>query len=254
MRKVKKTIFLVLAMFILILNVKGTACGYEEKAKLNNEVANVKVNYEIKERVLDKSEYSISDALLGTEYEDEYEATSEYIQANLLNLTENMYVVVSNDFDKEEKLYQYSDTDKGSISIPWLQIDEIVTFTFKVYASDTTGCDGNLLKTLTLKLPRYNDYSTYDICNNFPEYYLCQRYVTYEEVGFDVFMDKVFKEADKKQAKEKEEEEKNSKWYNKAKNYVVEHKVPFIIGGCVLVVAGGATTFIIIRKRRRGVI
>ena len=41
--------------------------GYEEKAKLNNEITNVKANYEIKERVMNKDEYTISDALIGTE-------------------------------------------------------------------------------------------------------------------------------------------------------------------------------------------
>ena len=50
---------------------------------------------------MNKDEYTISDALIGTEYEDTYEATTEYIQVNILNLTENMYVEVTNDYNDD---------------------------------------------------------------------------------------------------------------------------------------------------------
>lgn len=255
MQKFKRKIFFVISLFAIVFNVKGaTTCGYEEKAKLNNEVANLKANYEIKTRVLDESEYDIPDALLGTEAEKTYVATTEYIQVNFLNLTENMYVEVSNDYNKDVKIINYSDTNNGTITFDWSEIYDLVTFTFQVYASDNTGCKGSKLKKITLALPRYNDYSTYGMCNNLPDFYLCQKYVTYEEVGFDVFVSTMFKEVDKKIEKENKEKEENSKWYNQIKNFIVEHKTPFIIGGIVLVVGGSATAFIIIKRRRRSII
>ncbi len=254
MNKLKKKAFIAFSSMFMLANVNAATCGYEEKAKLNNEIANVKSNYEIKERTMSKDEYSISDALLGTEYEDSYESTTEYIQVNILNLTENMYVEISNDYNDEVAVYQYSDTQNGNISFNWQEIDELVTYTIKVYASDKTGCEGSVLKTLYQALPRYNDYSTYDICKNIPDYYLCQRYVTYEDVGFDVFTERVFNEVEKKLQKEEQQTKENEKWYKKVQNFVKEHKVPFIIGGVVLVVAAGGTTFVIIKKRRRSII
>ena len=57
------------------------------------------------------------------------------------------------------------------------------------------------------------------------------------------------------QVKVSEEETKeNEKWYKKVQNFIVKHKVPFIIGGTILVVAVGSTTYIIIKKRRRSII
>ena len=51
-----------------------------------------------------------------------------------------------------------------------------------------------------------------------------------------------------------EEEKKNNKWYKKTIDFIVEHKVPFIIGGVTLVVVAGGATYIIIKKRRRSII
>ena len=249
----KKVTIIAISSLFLLSNVKGTTCNYEEKATLNNEISNVKTNYEIKERVLDKSEYEIPDALLGTEYEDTYVATEDYIVLNILNLTENMYVEVSNDLDDEVKIYQYSDTNNGNIAIERYNLIHIVNYTVKVYASSATGCEGNLLRTLSQKLPRDNEYSSYSICSVIPEYYLCQRYVTFDDVGFDTFINKTSKEIEKQEEKEKQEKD-NDKWYEKAIDFVKEHKVPFIIGGVGVIVIAGGTTFVIIKKRRRSVI
>ena len=253
MNKLKKTAFIAFSSMFMLANVNAATCGYEEKAKLNNEIANVKSNYEVKERVLNKDEYFISDALLGTEYEDSYEAKTDYIQVNILNLTENMYVEITNDYNDDIVVYHYSDTQNGNISFDWNDVGTLITYTIKVYASSSTGCEGSVLKTLYQALPRYNDYSTYDICKNIPDYYLCQRYVTYEDVGFDNFIEQNSKQVEKKLEKEEKTTE-NEKWYKKVQNFVKEHKVPFIIGGVVLVVAAGGTTFVIIKKRRRSVI
>ena len=253
MHSFKKSAIIAFSSLFLLTNVNAATCGYEEKAKLNSEITNVKTNYEIKERVLDKSEYSVPDSLVGTEYEDTYVATTEYIQVNILNLTENMYVEVTNDYNDERVVYQYSDTTKGNISFNWERIIKLVTYTIKVYASDETGCSGTLLKTITQKLPRFNEYSDYSVCNNLPDYYLCQRFVTYEPVDFGTFSKRMTTEVEKKLQKDEEEKE-NEKWYNKVIKFVSDNKVWFITGGIILIIGAGTTTFIIIKKRRRDII
>lgn len=253
MNSLKKSAIIAFSSLFLLGNVNAATCGYEEKAKLNSEIVNVKANYEIKERILDKSEYSVPDALIGTEYEDSYVATTEYIQVNILNLTENMYVEVTNDYNDDRTVYQYKDAKDGNISFDWHEINDLITYTIKVYASSETECDGTLLKTISQKLPRFNEYSDYSICNNFSEYYLCQRYVTYEKVDFNSFAKRMNEETEKK-IKEDEQKNQNEKWYKKVQAFIAEHKIPFIIGGVILVVAIGGTTFIIIKKRRRNII
>lgn len=248
----KKSAIIAFSSLFLLTNVNAATCGYEEKAKLNNEITNVKANYEIKERVMNKDEYTVPDAIAGTEYEDSYVATTEYIQVNILNLTENMYVEVTNDYDNERKVYQYSDTTNGNISFDWHQIGDLVTYTIKVYASSTTSCSGTILKTITQKLPRYNEYSDYNVCDGFSKYYLCQRFVTYEPVDFETFSNKISTEIEKKI--KKDEEVNGDKWYNEVIKFISDNKVWFITGGIILVVGIGSTTFIIIKNRRREII
>ena len=254
MGKFRKFILSILSFVLIIGNAKAAACDYEEKAQLNKEAANVKANYEIKERILDPSEYTIPDAILGTEAEATYVAKTDYIQVNILNITKNMYVEVTNDKNSESKTYTYADVKDGNISFDWYNIGELVKYTIKVYASSETGCNGNTLKTLYVSLPRYNDYSTYNICSKVPEYYMCQEYVTYEDTGYSTFVKRVKEEVTKKEEKEKEEQERKSKWYNKMFDFIKDHKTAFIVGGITLVVVAGGATYIIIKKRRRSII
>ena len=65
MKKVKFLVTSVLSFMLLTSSVYA-ACNYEEKAKLNNESANVKANYEIKERKLTKDAVSYTHLTLPT--------------------------------------------------------------------------------------------------------------------------------------------------------------------------------------------
>lgn len=246
MANIKKILVVIIAFFVFLDTSKAVSCSYKEQAQLNSEVANIKSNYEIKERILDKSEYSPPDGA-----DEGYVAKSDYIKANILNLTENTYIEVTNDYNGDVLKYSYSDTKDGNISFDWFNISEVVKFTIKVYASSETGCEGSLLKTIYLTLPRYNDYSAYDICNSIPNYYLCERYVTYDEVSYDKFYTSVSKEVTKV---EEEKIEENKKWYEKTWDFVKENKWYFLAGGVVLVGVAGGAAIVIIRKRRRSII
>ena len=54
MGKFRKVSLFMLSFVILMSVPKAATCSYEEQAKLNNEASNVKANYEIKERILNK--------------------------------------------------------------------------------------------------------------------------------------------------------------------------------------------------------
>ena len=252
MYNIKKYALVAFSSLILMTNIKAATCGYEEKAKLNNEIANVKANYEIKERIMDPSEYVVPDALTEEEAAN-YVAKQEYFQINILNLTENITAEVTNNLNNDKLTYDYTTDNKGNISFNQMDLDELITYTIKFYASKNTGCEGSVLKTLYVKMPRYNSYSTYSFCKNIPDYYMCQKYVTYEEKDFDTFYNRVTAEINKKIDKDKSNEE-NQKWYKKVFGFIKEHKVEFIAGGAVLIIVTGGVTYIIIKKRRRSII
>ena len=252
MKKVKFLVTSVLSFMLLTSSVYA-ACNYEEKAKLNNESANVKANYEIKERELTKDEYTAPPDAIPIDEQDSYVPKTEYIEVNILNLIENLYVTVKNDVTKDVKTYYYTDATNGNIKFNWNEIGSIVNYTIKVMASSSSDCNGQTLRTLYLTLPRYNEYSEYDVCDRIPDYYMCQRFVTYDDFKYDDFTENVTKEiADRN--KKNEEKKENNKWYKKVGKFISDHKTAFIIGGISLVVVAGGATYIIIKKRRRSII
>lgn len=251
MHRIKRWLFGVIMVTLFIPKVGAVSCENEKKAQYNREVSNVSVNYEIKEEVVEDA--AVPDSLLGTEYEDQYQYIQEYIQVNILNITENMYVEVTNDVNDDEVTYQYSDTTDGTLSFEWREIGTLIKYTIKVYTSEGTDCGGNLLRTLSIQLPRYNMYSEFAICNQVTDYTPCDRFVFSEDIEEGTFMKNIRKEIEKEEQK-KQEEEENQKWYNKVSNFIKEHKVFFIVTGGILVVAAGTAAVVIIRKRRRSII
>ena len=249
MRKIKYLCFSLFIFLFATSFVGAATCGYEEKAKLNNEVGSVKANYEII-RTID-SQAGKPDYIVGTDEEDDYVAYKELIKINILNLTDNMVVEVKNDYDKTQKTYTYSQAVDGILSFYSPSKNDVIKYTIKIEASDKTGCEGENLRTITVTQPRYNHLSDYAICMDIPEFYLCKKYVTFaEDVDFGTFITKAEKELEN-QNKKKNNDDNQNKWYEQIGNFVVAHKKEFIIGGITLVVVAGVVTIVIISKRRR---
>ena len=255
MSKFKYLMFLILVFGGFVTKATAATCSYEERAQLNSEVSNISANYEVITVELDPDEYSPPDAILGTEGEADFVATTDALQVNVLNLTENVYAEVTNNYDNQTVVYNYADTNNGNIEIVWRTLGELVTYTIRIYASDATGCSGTLLRTLRVSLPRYNDYSTYAICDQVPDYYLCQRYVFFDQIEFSEFSTNITEEIESMEEEETQPNpEEDKTWYEEIADFISEHKVPVIVGAIVVVVATGVIVVLIVKKRRRSVI
>ena len=245
-----KYLLLTLILFSFGIAPVSAACDYEEQAALNREVANVQVNYEMISKEIEGSICSANDKF--------YTCYGEFIQINLLNLSENFRVVITNDVYRNTLTYNYSNTENGNVSFFITDNDgnevsynpDVITYTIRIYASSETGCEGDTLRTITLRIPRYNSYSNLALCDSLSNNYLCQRYVTYDPIDYDTFYEEIKKEL----AGNEPTLEEELKWYERIWDFVVEHSTIFIIGGVVIVVGAGATTAYIIIRRRRDII
>lgn len=248
-----KYLILTLLIFGFGITPVGAICNYEEQARLNREVSNVQVNYEIiTQPYADQSGcYPPEDI----ENPEDYLCKGEFIQINILNINENMIVNVENDTYDNSFRYSYEDTDSGTLSFVLtndnnLEVsynEDVVEYTIEILASSETGCEGSGLRTIYLTVPRYNVYSNVAPCDEMSDYYLCQKYVTYPEVTYEQFSETIANEIAEREGQKEEE----LKWYQKIWEFVVEHKTAFIAGGIIIVVAcGGTAAYIIIRRRR----
>jgi len=173
-----------------------------------------------------------------------------YYKIYISNLTEDLYVVVTNNQDDTKKTLYYKDGENGTVSFDWNNLWEITNFTITVYSSDKTDCPNTKLYTTYLTTPQYNDFSTYEACDGLEEFYLCYQYLTVPQVDFNTFVELTNKYRNGKIDKngeeiKKEEEEKGFV------AFVKKHKVMIGVTTMVIVVAGGIVTVIIVRKQRR---
>ena len=167
--------------------------------------------------------------------------------------TEKFYVEIQNDYDKKKTTYGYDDTTDEILSFDWENVYENpVTFTIKVYSSDKTGCEGELYRTITLKIPRYNTYSHETICAQYSDNELCKEWVMYNEIDFETFQSQINEYVDKEYQKLQANigKEINGSWWKKLKEFVSDNKYYFIGGGAVLIVAAGVAVVVIVKRKR----
>lgn len=235
--KLSILITIIVTLFIGV-NVSAAECSYEEQAKLNSEGATIKAAYEEQFKQLDKDLYSCADG------QEECNLSYSYFKISILNLSEKFYVTVKS--DNFNKTFYASDAKDGVVSFDIEDISKVHTLTFNVYTSNKTNCNDKLNRTFYLTTPRINYYSDYSICEDIPDYYMCQRFVTYEDKGFVDFVDKVTE-----YTKEKEEEEKarNKNIWQKLENFLKKNGKWFIIGGVSIAVV--AVIAVVITTKRR---
>lgn len=235
MKKVKK-IFVLLVVLLLAKNVNAE-CGYETQAKLNSEAATIKAIYEEQLGEFDSS-FSCNDG------QGECEGYN-YFKISILNLSENFTVTVkSKNFNKS---FSYSDVKDGIVSFDLNDIMDTHTFTFDVYPSNNTTCARKKIRTFYLTTPRYNEFYDFGFCQDNPDYYLCEKYVTFEKMEITDFMQKYDEYID---SKKKNEEEKNKNFFQKLGEFIKEHKEVFIGAGCTILVVGGVVIFLRVKRRK----
>lgn len=240
MKFIKKILYLI-APLLFMPNVFAE-CDYSTQVQLSTDAANIKTKYEVATGELDKSLY------LGCEGGgDDCDVSYNYYLISILNLTDNYYVKVTNDQDKTTKTFTKADANEdGIVEFKWDNVSNVTTFTFNIYSSSKTKCPNKKQTTKYLTTPRKNFYSSFDICSDMQDNYLCEEYVTYDNVDFDSFL-QMLDEAKEKKANENE---KNKSLWQKIVDFIVTYKWWFI-SGVVLVIVATLAVVTIIRKKNR---
>lgn len=243
MKKLRLALTAVTCSLIAITNaVCASKCGTTELSQINQDASKVKLTYE-------ESFKKIPDEYLGeSDTGGKYDVTVPYFIIKIINVTDNLYIEVTNSVDKTMRAFTSRDAVDGVISFEWDNVTDISNLTIKVFTGENTSCPHEEIYTDHKTLPKYNQYSSTDACISHPEADICKKFVT-EEVTYEdyaEFNDKVKTEEIEKAAKKVEDKNKDSK----AIEFVKKNKVGFIIGGSIIIVAGVVTTVVVIKKRR----
>jgi hypothetical protein len=226
----KKILTFLLAFFIMSTGVLA-ACSVNDKAELNQKAANVKVTYEIKKETIQFNKGAID---------------YPYFKISILNVDDDLQFVVKNNIDKGSKTYKYADAVKDIITFNNFDTSKIFNYTIEVYISDTAKCYSEKLRTIYLTTPRRNDYYQRAVCNDYPDFYMCQEYVTFEDIPQSTFEEKL-DSYQKGKIADNGEEVVEKTFFDKVFGFIDKYK--FIILGGTIVIVGGA--IVIARKKNK---
>ena len=238
----KKSVIYVLCgllSFCSLITAKATTCTNEEYVKLKQVASNVGHTYEEKQEEVDPNTYLKNDEVgYGPLYES-------YLSVIFSNITNDIYIKISNDYNDEVKYVRYQDTKDGIYSFDWKNIDKITKFTYEVYSSTETSCPDEKYYTGYIILPKYNEVSESAMCNGLNDFEPCNRYITTN-------MDPAEQERriqEKIKIVEEKEAKKNKKWYQKIGDFGKKYAVVIIAGSIIVIV--GVATVVVDKKRKR---
>lgn len=233
----KKIASILFAMIFCISNVKAASlCSYKETTELNKIASNVKATYELLEKTI--------------HFEDK-DATKEIFNISIFNITENVYVIVKNNYNNMEKTYTYADSKEGIVEFDWENSDKVTNFTIEVYSTSKTSCPHEKLKTTYLITPRFNEYSNREVCNENPDFYLCQKYVNFKEVDETKFLSQLenYKKGSITDSDEKLDEPELT-MFDKIFNFINNYKL-YILGGIAIIITASLIIYKIRTKKQR---
>lgn len=219
----------------LKVDTSGTKCNNEDSKKVKDAAQKIEVSYTIKNMLVGTSiDIDEPDMPEVEEYDYGFEIA-------IKNITEDIYVVVKNDYSDDVFTYHYADTENGVKTFESIATDEAVNFTFEV-KSENVNCKDEDYRKITLTTPIYNLYYRYQFCSDNPKSKVCKMFVN-EKISAKEFATEV-------NAKKEDNQKSDDSNKKNVPTFVKENKYLFIIGGIVIVIIGVATVCVKIKKRR----
>ena len=175
MKKIKYMIFMLLALFI-VTNVNAE-CDYKKRLEINTKAANVTAEV-VSETITVDREGNVYENYEGETTEENGIVQTTVFSLNVANIAEGIYVRVYNEDENLDVELHASDLEDGKYVYNVPDVLKIRTFDVDVF--DETGeCEEDILRSIEVKSPMYNEVSGSRICQNNIAYF-CQEFVTTE--------------------------------------------------------------------------
>ena len=245
-------VFLALLFFFASIRSVYAVCDATESNTLNSLAVNVRASYEaMEEEYIPDESFNPPD---GMPIDDDYVVTRDIFRIYITNITEELYVVVTNDVNDEELTFTYQDSNNGTVTFDQEDLSSIRNYTVTVYSSSQTNCPDTRLYNYYFTTPMYNTFSEYDVCVGAEDFYLCYEYLSVPMPTYDQFLSSV---EDYKEGKIDEEgevippdvEDDNTFW-----GFIGDHWIVITVVTAVIIVGGVLVTVIVVKKQRSRIV
>lgn len=175
---INKLSFIIFTLLILpIVASAEDVCTYKDKAGLNDIASNISINYEVIEL---EEEIKFNSPDTGEPLEGIRVKT--IFKISIYNLTEDVFIIQSNDFDNKEEFIIYELSTNGVYTFETDDVENIIKYKFDVISA-LPGCFGDILKSYNFIKPKKNMYSQYAMCEGNENIPYCQEFIT-EEIPY----------------------------------------------------------------------
>ena len=234
----RKFLFFIALILSFSLSVKASTCSDERIIELSTQANNVNVSYVGYDNISEPFTNPLDD----TEG-DVNIVPSFYIV--IYNLTDQLNAVIKNENTKKMVVVTSKNAKDGVIYVDAGAADSIKNFTITI-RSNNSNCLNEILKTTTVTTPMYNRFYEYSLCEENPDFNMCQEYTF---TDYSSVRDKVFSEKVEEYKEQKRKEEENKKVFNRVLNFIIKYLWVFIL--VVILVIAGVVYYIIKRKKSR---
>lgn len=230
-------IFLLCFMFFGTKEINAEYCSTEELVRLNTLASNVKVTYEANEEIND------SDPNPESHY------TEFVLDMKVYNVSSDLSINLTSQNSNKSYTLDYTNVGAdGAITVRVNDTSEIDTY---YYTITPTGveCYDKTLRVISLTLPKYNYASKKAICDDVPEYYLCQQYVMFN-IDYSTFTTDVEKYKARLDAQKTNGDEinlgDNNNVVSKTFSSISKYKYFIVIG---IIAIGVVVTVVVLNKK-----
>lgn len=235
----KKFLYL-LTILLIPINIGAATCSTTEKSTLITKSNLITFNYVEEEDYYTGEEVGYPETLDEEDYAD-YKLYYEYFNINILNLTEEFYIKVTNNVNSEVSYIYYEDVKDGIYTFMHTTLSDVTTYKFEIYSSSQTECENELITIKYLLVPKYNVYSNLTSCLIYPDETVCQKYTTVSTYTESYVLEKLSTVS--YSDKETEEVGEESIF-----SYLAENLIYIILGG--VSISAITAVIIVIRKKR----
>ena len=167
---------IICSIFVIPVNAEEIEqCPLDKKTELRVAASNVTISYQPVE-INVNTDGAQSDQQGVVEY---------WFDVKIYNINTDLKVVVkksNNLYNSDGVTLTYKNMDAdGAATYRVAASNKMTNLVFEIKGSDDTGfCAMNTLRTVKLTLPKYNNFAEREVCSEVPEFYMCQKYITYD--------------------------------------------------------------------------
>lgn len=186
-------------------NTDKSKCSKDNIDALINEANKVSAEYNAKLVLVDIPESDYKNFEKEVLEKMNYKWYERKIVISINNLSKNMIVEISNDYNDKKILITSADIKDGTYTFYGETLNEIVNYYVSIKASNDE-CMGEEIRKVSFRTLIFNVWSDHLACTTYPKYTNCKRLVE-KEISYDTFdigLEK-YKKTNKEEAKQGEE-------------------------------------------------